>query len=332
MRKILITMMTVVLMMTMAGCQNNVNDKETTEQQSETTTVDILNNKISGEIACSGFDGENDYWVIETESGEEIGFFSDKKTKITWTDEVEETFKGEYKEDIIYYAEALEIEVRNKKELTEEEMKDLDEEVTNWYVADKIKVIRAEEYDDTLCYKPVIYLYPQKETNVNVKLDYNGELTITYPEYKEDGWDVTAQPDGTLTDLETGKEYSYLFWEGVDNIDYDMSEGFVVEGEDTAEFLQEKLSYMGLTPREYNEFIVFWLPKMKDNKYNLIKFQGTQYTDNAKLTVSPKPDSELRIFMTWKALDEKIEIPTQILSTFQRKGFAVVEWGGMELH
>ena len=31
--------------------------------------------------------------------------------------------------------------------------------------------------------KPVIYLYPEKETRVNVKLDYDGTLTSTYPFY-----------------------------------------------------------------------------------------------------------------------------------------------------
>ena len=44
--------------------------------------------------------------------------------------------------------------------------------------------------------KPVIYLYPEEETEVTVKLDYNGTLTSTYPAYG-DGWTVTAQPDGT---------------------------------------------------------------------------------------------------------------------------------------
>ena len=57
--------------------------------------------------------------------------------------------------------------------------------------------------------KPVIYLYPEEETQVTVKLDYAGELTCTYPAY-DDGWTVTAQPDGTLTDA-AGQTYSYLF-------------------------------------------------------------------------------------------------------------------------
>ena len=76
--------------------------------------------------------------------------------------------------------------------------------------------------------KPVIYLYPEEETQVTVKLDYAGELTCTYPAY-DDGWTVTAQPDGTLTDA-AGQTYSYLFWEGVDTAAYDFSQGFCVAG------------------------------------------------------------------------------------------------------
>ena len=57
--------------------------------------------------------------------------------------------------------------------------------------------------------KPVIYLYPEKVTDVTVQLDYiTGDLTCTYPAY-EGGWTVTAAPDGTLTDA-NGQTYSYL--------------------------------------------------------------------------------------------------------------------------
>lgn len=103
--------------------------------------------------------------------------------------------------------------------------------------------------------KPVIYLYPEQKTSVSVSLDYAGTLTATYPAY-ENGWHVTAEPDGTLYD-EAGNEYSYLFWEGEDKTDYDFSKGFCVAGADTADFLRETLAEIGLTPKEYNEFIVY---------------------------------------------------------------------------
>jgi len=184
--------------------------------------------------------------------------------------------------------------------------------------------------NDKMTKKPVIYLYPTSEQSVSVKLDYNGELTCTYPEYK-DGWNVIAKPDGTLTNIGDKRKYSYLYWEGISKNQWDMSKGFVVKGEDTEEFLQEKLEYMGLTPREYNEFIVYWLPIMQENKYNLITFAGEEYENVAKLNITPKPDSILRIMMLFKSLDKPIEIEEQEIKSFERKGFTVIEWGGTEV-
>lgn len=178
--------------------------------------------------------------------------------------------------------------------------------------------------------KPVIYLYPEEEMTVEVKLDFSGSLTSTYPAYK-DCWKVIAQPDGTLTDPETGKEYYCLFWEGIADTDYTITSGFVVAGKDTEAFLEEALAQLGLTSRESNEFIIYWLPRMEHNAWNLISFDTSVYQENAKLTVSPTPDSLLRVFMTWQALDAPIQIAAQILPTFERTGFTVVEWGGAEI-
>ncbi|MDO4270899.1 MAG: hypothetical protein Q4C72_08265 [Eubacteriales bacterium] len=177
--------------------------------------------------------------------------------------------------------------------------------------------------------KPVIYLYPEQPTEVVVTLDYDGELTASYPAYGS-GWSVLAQPDGTLTDGK-GNEYSYLFWEGVSDTAYDFSEGFCVAGADTAAFLRKTLAEIGLTPREYNEFIVYWLPRMQENAYNLISFQSERYTDSAKLTIAPEPDSLLRVFMAWKPLREPRDIAPQTFAPFVREGFTAVEWGGCEV-
>lgn len=177
--------------------------------------------------------------------------------------------------------------------------------------------------------KPVIYLYPEEETVVTVTLDYSGQLTCTYPAY-DDGWTITAQPDGTLTDA-GGQTYSYLYWEGVSDTEYDLSQGFCVPGTDAAAFLEDALARLGLTRREANEFIIYWLPRMECNPYNLITFQRDIYTDHAVLHVTPEPDSVLRVFMAWKPLESAIDIPAQELPAFDRAGFAVVEWGGSEI-
>jgi hypothetical protein len=178
--------------------------------------------------------------------------------------------------------------------------------------------------------KPVIYLYPEYPMDITVSLDYNGKLRSTYPKY-DDGWSVTAYPDGTIVNHADGGEYSYLFWDGDSSMRFDFSSGFVVERSESAEFLREKLAYMGLTPKEYNEFIVYWLPLMEKNRYNLVSFQGAAYTDNAALYITPEPDSVLRVFMAFKPLLYPVEIPPQELVPFERRGFTVVEWGGSEV-
>ena len=191
------------------------------------------------------------------------------------------------------------------------------------------KPVIYPEGEETADAKPVDYLYPETEMEVTVKLDYDGELTCTYPAY-DGGWTVTARPDGTLTDGR-GQTYNDLYWEGVDHTAYDFSRGFCVPGADTAAFLEDALARLGLTRREANEFIVYWLPRMEQSPYNLIAFQSDAYTDHARLTVTPEPDSMLRVFMAWKALESPIDIPAQDLPAFDRTGFAVVEWGGAEV-
>ena len=174
--------------------------------------------------------------------------------------------------------------------------------------------------------KPVIYLYPQEACKVEVSLDYCGELTCTYPKY-EAPWSVTARPDGTLLDA-NGQEYAYLYWEGVGYENFDFSRGFCIAGEDTATFLEDALAKLGLTRREANEFIVYWLPLMEGNPYNVISFQTDTYEEAAKLTVSPQPDTMIRVFMAWYGTDTSVELPAQSLTAPQREGFTLVEWGG----
>ena len=183
--------------------------------------------------------------------------------------------------------------------------------------------------EPNVAYKPVIYLYPEKETNISVELTLDGRLTCTYPKYSN-GWVVTAAPDGTLTD-KNGQTYNYLYWEGETYAKYDMSKGFCVKGKDTAAFLEGALEQLGLTRREANEFIVYWLPHMEQNPYNIISFQTDAYTNAAELKVSPEPDTLIRVFMSWKKADSYISLPEQGFSAVQRSGFTVVEWGGTEI-
>ena len=179
--------------------------------------------------------------------------------------------------------------------------------------------------------KPIIYFYPEAPTVCSAKIILNGELTCTYPAHNADGWEnFTAYPDGTLI-FPDGKEYYALYWEGIQTAEWDFSKGFCVKGEDTAAFLEWALVEQGLTSREANEFIIYWLPLMQDNPYNVISFQTDAYTDGAALEIAPNPDSLLRVFMAYYPTENEIEIQPQTFDKFTRIGFTVVEWGGTQL-
>ena len=189
-----------------------------------------------------------------------------------------------------------------------------------------------EKNTEALAGKPVLYLYPEQETDINVKLHFEGTLSVTYPAY-ENGWVVRAYPDGRLINYADGQEYSYLFWEGIPrHARWELNEGYCIAGADTASFLRQKLSDFGLTPKEYNEFIVYWLPQMQNNPYNLITFQWDAYERIAPLEISPEPDSILRVFMVFAPLRSPVKIasPSE-RPAFARQGFTVVEWGASKI-
>lgn len=195
-----------------------------------------------------------------------------------------------------------------------------------------IEYRRAEEMMEDANLKPIIYLYPTEETKVNVVLENSDKITSSYPKYSA-GWNVEAKPNGDLKDLDTGRNLYALYYESENIYNYKVEkEGFVVKGEDTAEFLEDKLKLLGLTDREAEEFIVYWLPKLEANKYNYIRFATQEEIErNMPLKITPTPDTTIRILMTYKGLENPIEVEEQEIVTPEREGFVAVEWGGTEI-
>ena len=179
--------------------------------------------------------------------------------------------------------------------------------------------------------KPIIYIYPEEETKVKVKVSDPKKLTCTYPKY-EDGWEVLAKPNGDLVDLKTNRNLYALYWEGINNLKLNLKEGFIVESKNVAKFLEEKLEILGLNEREAEEFIVYWLPLMEKNKYNYIRFETIdEINENLKLEITPEPETLIRINMEFKGLSKPIDVEEQKLEKVERKGYTVVEWGGTKL-
>ena len=186
--------------------------------------------------------------------------------------------------------------------------------------------------------KPIIYLYSKNEKDVHVELGKPENITSSYPEYMaETGWNVTVHTDSMLTDLNSGKDLYSLYWEGL-NKDIEMQDtGFIVAGSDTVRFLEEKLAYLGLTERETEEFIIYWLPRLQKNAYNYFHFATEdEINECMPLAITPAPDKTVRIWMEYTSLEEIPEgISEQELIRVNRDelsnlDFYVVEWGGTE--
>lgn len=185
---------------------------------------------------------------------------------------------------------------------------------------------------EAIAYKPIIYLYPTQDTKLSVNLGYPNKITCSYPKYTT-GWNVLAKQNGDLIDLNSGRNLYSLYYESELLANFKVEEdGFIVKGTEVAEFLEEKLAILGLTERETEEFIIYWLPKLQENEYNYIRFATIdEINENMPLEINPNPDTIIRVLMTYKGLDDLIKIEEQELVTPERTGFVAVEWGGTEI-
>lgn len=205
----------------------------------------------------------------------------------------------------------------------------------NDYNTDCLEVIydnstKEGEVKTTYCggiAKPILYLYPKKTEQVTVSFEHPEYLKTTYPKFN-DSWKVEAHHNGDLYD-NNGRYYYGLYWDEVKVHEVDFSEGYYVTKNKASEFLEEKLDYIGLSPREANEFIMYWLPILEENGQSLVYFELTEERESYnKLNINPKPDSLLRLVIHIKKVDKKIDIKKESLTRFKRKGFVAVEWGG----
>jgi hypothetical protein len=182
------------------------------------------------------------------------------------------------------------------------------------------------------CGKPVIYLYPAQTENVSVNITPTGGMTASEPAYNR-GWNVSADPQSNLTNLADGKTYPYLFWEGRGDSIYQMPQkGFVASRENLENLLNEKLAQSGLIPREISDFKDFWLPKMlvENKPYYFVTFVLRREIDKlAPLSITPRPDTVIRVLMDYRGLDNYKSVPGFSIPTPERKGFTAVEWGGV---
>ncbi|MEI6237771.1 MAG: hypothetical protein WCP03_04190 [Candidatus Saccharibacteria bacterium] len=180
------------------------------------------------------------------------------------------------------------------------------------------------------CAKPVVYLYPNKPTFVNVAV--GAQVTKSDPIYPSDGWkNVFAMPNGSL--IYNQKGYNSLFWEGYGRGIYpEVHTGKIVKRTDTIKQIKGDLYDQGLNDKEVTDFMAFWANKIPNNPYVRITWLNTnQMQQLAPLKISPWPQTMIRVFLDMEGVNESYDLSPQTLRAFKRNGFTVVEWGGLSI-
>ncbi len=180
----------------------------------------------------------------------------------------------------------------------------------------------------TGCAKPVVYLYPETPTQVAVRV--GADVKISDPLYSpSSGWSVYAQPDGRLN--HQGTQYASLFWEGPGWGEYpSITTGVVVAKDKAITTIKKQLTAQGLNAQESKDFLDYWQNKIPNKPYiRLTWLTNAQINALAPLSVSPKPDTVHRVFLDMAGLDQPVKLTPQKLETVTRKGFTVIEWGGL---
>lgn len=209
--------------------------------------------------------------------------------------------------------------------------------------------------------KPAVYLYPPNKTLVNVKVYPEGFLTYTDPVYDyQTGWNVEANPDGTIITRE-GKSYPYLYFESKvrDEVIDIPGEGWVVKSsgnkvsEETKETKETKetedwfipleehfnqiLPKLGLNKTQTNDFVEYWKKVLSYSPYYFVGIiEQSNVNEIERLEITPKPDSVNRVRIYFERLGQPKQVQAPDLSDrnfsnsdFSDDAFRVVEWGGM---
>lgn len=181
--------------------------------------------------------------------------------------------------------------------------------------------------------KPVIYLYPEKDTLVDVAVKTAGKIAVSDPLYPVDGWkDVLAHPDGTL--IYKNKQYRELFYESETHDLKRPKAGIVITKQNLKTDLLSFITQLGLTREdEQNEFLDWWLPRLaqiKTDKIFVSILENDEKQRLDKVIISPKPNTMIEFIVYFAPLsNNETVIPLILPPTPIRTGFTAVEWGGV---
>ncbi len=185
-----------------------------------------------------------------------------------------------------------------------------------------------DNQDSMVVKKPNIYIYPTQIEQLQIKVLFlqGGRIINSEPLY-ENGWNISVDTSGTINN-----KFRYLFYECKLPNRFQTNKGWLVARNDLTLFFNENMKKFGFNDVEIKDFIEYWIPILTKYQYYLIYPQKTDIINQLlELQISKEPDSIQRLYYLFKGvnMDEIGNLQEPQISEFTRKGFAVVEWGGI---
>ncbi|MCO5142092.1 MAG: hypothetical protein M9962_03270 [Oligoflexia bacterium] len=281
--------------------------------------LDVLGKKLGVEEKNLSLLSGDSTW-LEIKSANKDAF---KKMYDGYLERIEEALNKTYSKSL--YMDVPEIE-----KLTFEDYQKLNPLLFAKDALSRVQVYAKRLYHIPAMAEPLIYIYSDKKTQMNIKLCSHLKLTASYPKYNN-SWDILVEPNKKLKNLDNNRYYNTLFWEGFAGHIPPYDQGWVVRSNEVEGLLQKILPEYGLNETETKEFMKYWVPKLSTAPFYQIEILPQTWVDDiCPLEITPKPKSYLRVHMRAYALSEYKIIPEPPKPTkFKRDGLTVVEWSGI---
>ncbi|KAJ7092302.1 hypothetical protein B0H15DRAFT_833419 [Mycena belliarum] len=199
-------------------------------------------------------------------------------------------------------------------------------------------------YRDQVGGKPVIYVFSPEAINASLILTLTPEwsLSAVYPVVPQKSlpsgvgeriqWDVRTHADGSLTEMNTGLDVAYLFWEAHTNLDVPISppispittqaaasqtfsplactltptDSVLLAVGDITPYLDKILIALGLHTEARTSFITYWLPSFLKHTHVALRFvPQAAYERAAALEITPAPAIVTRVFMLFRGIADE---------------------------
>jgi|SRR5581483_8946122 len=184
---------------------------------------------------------------------------------------------------------------------------------------------------------PAIWLYPERECDADVELEFqgNGFMTVSTPPYQAK-WRIQIDPAIPYARYRERygfqSHHEFLDYDGLREGPYQLTNGWCIRQRDFMAWQRDVLPKCGFSESEIESAVYYYGRMLMDNKYpgdyvTIYPQDTTIVEQSVKLRVAPLPDTVMRMwfYLNFSSVAQKVNKPD--IPSFTRRGFVVVEMG-----